>query len=258
MDRIDLSKRLISIADMVTPGNTFCDVGCDHGFLALYLVQERSAPYGIASDIGVGPLSAAKEHIFQMGYEDVIDLRLSDGLEKIAPFEAKSLIIAGMGGPLALKILETHRDVTDSFEEIIVSPQSMIKEFRLGLLEGGYKILKENMVYDEGKYYLIMKIVSKADDSKPNNENFVEDIKKVIGDSDTDFDLISAELEANYGKYLIAHKNKVFVDFLLKEKSINERILVSLDKEKHKERFLEISRKNMLNRIAYDMCMLND
>ncbi|MDE7427736.1 MAG: class I SAM-dependent methyltransferase, partial [Lachnospiraceae bacterium] len=77
-----LSERLRTVAGMVTRGNVVCDVGCDHGFTAIYLVQQGISPRALAMDLREGPLSAAGEHIAAYGLGERIETRLSDGLHK--------------------------------------------------------------------------------------------------------------------------------------------------------------------------------
>ena len=102
---MQLSLRLSAIADLVTEGNRLVDVGCDHGYLPVYLIFEKKIPQAIAADVGKGPLSRAKEHIHQYGLDNYIETRLSDGLKEIGKEEGDTLVIAGMGGPLMEKIL---------------------------------------------------------------------------------------------------------------------------------------------------------
>ena len=85
---MELSVRLRTIADLVTPGNTVADVGCDHGFVSIYLYENRIAPKVYAMDLRKGPLSRAKDHIKQKGYEAYIETRLSDGVQALQAGEA--------------------------------------------------------------------------------------------------------------------------------------------------------------------------
>ena len=39
--------RLCAIAGMVTKGNRLADVGCDHGYLSIWLVSEKTVPSAI-------------------------------------------------------------------------------------------------------------------------------------------------------------------------------------------------------------------
>ena len=89
----------MAIAGMVTGGNRLADVGCDHGYLSIYLVSEKKVPSAIAMDVRPGPLSRARKNISCYGLEDYIETRLSDGLMKLEPGRGRYLVIAGMGGP---------------------------------------------------------------------------------------------------------------------------------------------------------------
>ncbi len=156
---VQLSKRLQALADMVTPGNRVADVGCDHGFLSIYLVQQGIAPGVIAGDVRKGPLSAAQKHVAEYGLEAYIDTRLSDGLEKYRTGEADTLICAGMGGPLMQRILMAHREVTFSFKELILQPQSELEAFRVFLRNQGFVVAEENILCEDGKYYFMFRVI---------------------------------------------------------------------------------------------------
>ena len=105
---MQLSLRLSAIADLVTEGNRLVDVGCDHGYLPVYLMLNHKIPGAIATDVGKGPLARAQEHIAQYGMSKYIEARLCDGLQGVRTGEGDTLVIAGMGGPLMEKILTEH------------------------------------------------------------------------------------------------------------------------------------------------------
>ena len=109
-----LSRRLQTIADMIPRGKTVVDVGCDHGYLPIYLLKNHWIPGAVAVDVRPGPLERARRNIEAFGLEDYIETRLSDGLEAVAPGEGQVLVIAGMGGPLMEKILERESDTADA------------------------------------------------------------------------------------------------------------------------------------------------
>ena len=157
-----LSERLQMLARMVTPGNRAADVGCDHGFLSIYLVQAGISPRVIAMDVRKGPLAAAREHIDACGLGAYIETRISDGLTALKPQEADTVICAGMGGRLMERILTEGAEKAAFFKELILQPQSEIGEFRGFLRRTGYEIVEEDMVCDGGKYYFAMKAVPSA------------------------------------------------------------------------------------------------
>lgn len=160
MKAVELSARMQAFADMVSKGSVVCDIGCDHGWVSIYLVQQGIASKVLAMDVGKGPLERAKEHIQSYHLENYIETRLSDGLTALQMGEADCMICAGMGGPLMMRILTEGREKAKSLKELILQPQSEIALFRAFLRQEGYRVIKENMVYEEGKYYPMMKVVA--------------------------------------------------------------------------------------------------
>ena len=118
-------------------------------------------------------------------------------------------MIAGMGGALVIRILDTYREVTNSLKEIILQPQSEIYKVREHLLKEGFVILDENMVCEDGKYYPMMKVCI----SKENTCEMWND----------------AELE--YGKFLLEKKHPVLLQFLKRELEIRKQILDRLSEQ---------------------------
>ena len=157
--KVQLSERLTAIAEMVTEGNRLVDVGCDHGYLPVYLMLQHKIPGAIATDVGKGPLARAQEHIAQYHMESYIETRLCNGLSEIRPGEGDTLVIAGMGGPLMERILNEGRHALPGFQELILQPQSDIPHFRRFVMQNGYQIIQEEMILEDGKFYPIMKAV---------------------------------------------------------------------------------------------------
>ena len=157
--KVQLSERLTAIAEMVTEGNRLVDVGCDHGYLPVYLMLQHKIPGAIATDVGKGPLTRAQEHIAQYHMEAYIETRLCNGLSEIRSGEGDTLVIAGMGGPLMERILSEGRHALPGFQELILQPQSDIPHFRRFVMQNGYQIIQEELILEEGKFYPIMKAV---------------------------------------------------------------------------------------------------
>ena len=165
-----LSRRLSCVAGMVTPGNRVADIGTDHAFLPILLVQEKKIPSAIAMDIGEGPLSRAREHIEKEKLTKQIETRLSDGLSAFCPNEADSIVIAGMGGSLITRILTEGRDKLSSVKELVLSPQSEVPLVRNYLIKSGLYIDKEAFIEDMGKYYSVFHVCVKHDDRNWSTE----------------------------------------------------------------------------------------
>ena len=188
-----LSKRLQTIADFVKKGAVVADIGTDHAHIPIYLIKNNIISKAYACDINAGPLEKAKENINYYGVKN-IELRLSNGLEKLKTDEADTVIIAGMGGELIIDILDRGQGFFDKKNTFILSPHTKIEEVRNYLLRKGLKILKEDMCIDEGKFYTVMEAV-------------------YMGKT---FSYTKGELL--FGKYLIDNKNPVLFEYLKKEK----------------------------------------
>lgn len=137
-------------------GVTACDVGCDHGFVAIYLIEENISPRVIAMDINKGPLLRAREHIESVSLSTYIETRLSDGLENLMIGEAECMIAAGMGGRLIVKIMDDYPEKLRSLRCLVLQPQSELSFVRSYLRKQGFVIRKEDMVLEDGKFYPMM------------------------------------------------------------------------------------------------------
>lgn len=186
-------------ASFVTPGNRLCDVGTDHAYIPIALVQEGTVPSALAMDVNEGPLERAKEHIREFRLESCIHTRLSDGVQALHPGEADSVLIAGMGGALTIKILSEGRQVLESVKELILQPQSELDKVRRYLAESGYSIEREEMVQEDGKYYTVM--------------------KAVVGEM-----LYDREIFYHYGKLLLEQRHPVLREYLQQREGICEKI----------------------------------
>lgn len=156
---MQLSERLLAVAGLVTPGLRLADVGTDHGYIPLWLTEQGVIPGAIAMDVNQGPLERARENIRNHGLEEKIETRLSDGVAALRPGEAESVVIAGMGGCLMIKILEDGAEVLQTVKELVLQPQSDIDQVRRYLYAAGYQITKEKMILEDGKYYPMMHVV---------------------------------------------------------------------------------------------------
>lgn len=209
---VKISNRLMTAAALVTQGYTLADVGTDHGYIPIYLLQQEKIPSAIAMDINEGPLERAKEHIALYGLQAYIQTRLSDGVAALKPGEVEAVLIAGMGGGLVMHILKDGEKVCQSAKELILQPQSEIEHVREFLREKGYTILAEDMVYEDGKFYPMMKV-------QYQGEN-VEELK----------------LSDLYGGLLLQNRHPVLKTFLEKERLIYTGIKENLAKQPASEK----------------------
>lgn len=242
-----LSRRLQMLADMVTPGNTVADVGCDHAFLSIYLVQAGISPHVLAMDVRKGPLAAAREHIEGSGLNTYIKLRLSDGLEGLGEGEAETVLCAGMGGRLMARILKAGETRARAMKELILQPQSELKEFRIFLRREGYRILAEDGVFEEGKYYFAVKAaytgaVSEGETCQGAAAYVGEALEQEpcqgtdAGRVKTGVDERRQDIFDEYGELMLAGRHPVLKQYLLHKQEKAGGILEKLEAEYSPER----------------------
>lgn len=154
---IKLDTRLKMAADEVRQGRKVTDIGTDHAYLPAYLIENNICPSAIAADIGKGPLENAKKVVSTSPLlSERIELRLSDGLEKISSDEADDIVIAGMGGILISEILTKAPWVKDENKRLILQPMSHAEDVRKYLCENGFEIIKEKASTDGKHNYIII------------------------------------------------------------------------------------------------------
>lgn len=207
MEFVRLTKRLQTVADLVTRGNVVADIGTDHGYLPIYLIQNNITPRVIGMDVNKGPLGKALENITYYQVDNQIDLRLSDGLMQLHENEAQTITICGMGGKLIAKILENSKDKIVSNQELILSPQSELQQFREFLFNNKFHIINEEMITDDGKFYVIIKCQLCLDDND----------KMSLKNTHEHHDLVQ-DVYLKFGKHLLENRNLTLKQFLIKEK----------------------------------------
>lgn len=157
MRELALQPRLQLLADMVPAGSRLADVGTDHGYLPVYLLQQGRISRAIASDIVDGPLQHARQTAAE--YEvDGIDFRLCPGLDAIAPHEADTVVIAGMGGETIQAILSAAPWTADGSHLLLLQPMTKVEYLRKWLLDNGYAFTEERLVWDKDHLYPVFAV----------------------------------------------------------------------------------------------------
>ena len=262
---MNISNRLKSVANMVA-FKTCVDVGTDHGYVPIYLCLNNICDYVIAMDINRGPLSVCFDNIQKYRLSDRIYTRLCDGLSDYDAGEAETVVISGMGGLLIEKILSRDIELAKSFKQLVLSPQGDEKVVRKFLKENGFIIEKEDMIFDEGKYYLIIDARFYQNDTKSDEklldeelsddeidnkndieiDNSKEDIETINEDeNDHEEEKLVEEIKECFGEYLVENKNKVFVEYVTKEHRNYSFILECL-KEKEAENKVDSTKNRMI------------
>lgn len=205
---MELSKRLQAVADLVGNGEVVADIGTDHGYIPIYLVQSGKCSKVLAMDINEGPYLRAKQHVAGYGLSHQIETRQSDGMKALENNEVTSVIIAGMGGGLVMKILDQDRRLWPELQELILQPQSELAKVRAYLQENHWTITKEDMVFEEGKYYPMMYVTHEEKGTQSAKYN---------------------HMELEYGPKLLQMKHPILLQFIMREIELKTKVLQSLE-----------------------------
>ena len=155
--KIPLSNRLLACCRFVAPGDRVADIGCDHGYLGIYLLTKGIASAVIASDIREGPLKSAVRNSEKYGVRDRISFYLSDGVRNI-PRQFDTLVCAGMGADTMISILTAAPWLKDAQYRLVLQCQSKTPMLRQFLSENGWRIAEETVIKDGRFLYTVMEV----------------------------------------------------------------------------------------------------
>ena len=275
---INISERLKCVAGLVNKGARVADIGTDHAYLPIYLVQNGISNKVYACDVRKEPLRRAKLHIDEYGLSDKITTQLCDGPKGINKGDVDTVTICGMGGKLMKNILKAGIDKLGDNTQLVLSAQSELRDFRKYLLETGIYIKSEHMLLEDGKYYFIFDCVYNTQDEYHlnvtniqqnniyenaasagdihnnnihNNDSHKEDNDKEYNDKKKI--TAYAEEELRYGRYLLDNKSEVLYEYLNKELTSCNNIRNSLINNKEQS----ISIKSRIHAIDDDIDVIN-
>lgn len=143
-------KRLETITKYIEETDIVADIGCDHGYLLQIAIKNKNIKKGYAIDNKQGPLNSAKNNLDKF---DNVDFILSDGLKNVNNSDINCVVIAGMGGMLINSIINDSIDKFKCINKLILCPNRNVDKVRLFLVENGFKIIDEDIVFEDGKYY---------------------------------------------------------------------------------------------------------
>lgn len=213
--RVKLNDRLNSVASLVFEERKIIDIGCDHAFLSIYLVQNKRPIKIIASDINEGPLELAQENIKKYNVLDKIIIKLGNGLEAIEE-DIDTIIISGMGGLNMVGILKYYPDKYKNVDTIILSPNSDTNIVRKEICKLGFYIDDEVLVKEKNIIYPVIRF--KREKKKYSYKDYL------------------------YGPVLIEKHDPLFIEYLTKEKNTKEKLLEVLPK-KYFEKRLQLKKE---------------
>lgn len=201
-----LTDRLLKIASLVTEGKRIADIGTDHGYIPVHLLNEGKVSFAILADVNKGPLDNARKEINYNKLSDKVDLRLGSGIEVLEVGEVDEIIIAGMGGILISELLKAKCEVAHSVDKLILQPMQAQKELRKYLLNNGYSIIDEVLVKEDFRIYEII-------------------VAKYTGANTT----VQDEIYFEVGSKLIENKDPLLNEFIDKKISMYNSIIKKLE-----------------------------
>lgn len=151
-----LSGRLAALTAFVPQGARMADIGTDHAYVPIDLVQKNIAISAVAADVHIGPYQAAKDNIESLGLDNKISVRFGDGLAVLSPGEVDTVVIAGMGASTIIEILNSTPEVTSSLSRLILQPMVATGTVRRWLSANKWRIIDEALVQDDGRLYEIL------------------------------------------------------------------------------------------------------
>ena len=208
---IELGERLTRVASFVPNGSKVCDVGSDHAYLPVYLIQKDQITCAIAGEVVEGPYLSAKQTVRDYRMENRIEVRLGDGLQILSKEDdITAVTICGMGGELISRILEAgyNGGHLNGRERLILQPNVAEHFVREWLMNHSYHIVEETVVEDNHRLYEI--IVAEPVDKR------------------VDY----TELELKYGPILLKESSALSVAKWNRMNRKNEEILEQLQKSK--------------------------
>ena len=156
--KLPLSERLLACAGFVRPGDRVADIGCDHGYLGIYLLTQGIASSMIEADINEAPLQSALHNAHKYGTAEKMTFYLSDGVRNI-PRDFDALVCAGMGADTMMHILDSAPWLRNSHYRLILQCQSKRPELRKYLYANGFRITRETLAQDGRFIYPITEVV---------------------------------------------------------------------------------------------------
>ncbi|SFC52594.1 tRNA (adenine22-N1)-methyltransferase [Alkalibacterium subtropicum] len=222
MNSVNLSKRLQVVADYVEKGARLADIGSDHAYLPCYLAQNKQIDCAVAGEVVEGPFLNAVNEVSRLDLEETVSVRLGNGLQVLNDYDAITTItIAGVGGPLIVRILEEGRQLgkRTGQETLILQPNVNERAVREYLMNESYAIEAETILEENGKRYEIIK-------AKPSADKPAYDEKDLL-----------------FGPFLRQEKSSVFKEKWKGEAGKTRYVLEQMEKaeRKNKEKLEELN-----------------
>lgn len=195
-------------------GSRIADIGSDHALIPSYLALRQRISYAVAGEVRIGPLQSAQKQVAAFGLQHVVDVRLGNGLEVIAPGEVDTVIIAGMGGSLIASILTEGRDRLEGVQQLILQPNVAEADVRRWLLHNGWYLQDEMILNEDGYIYEILVAIPES----PGQPRLYEELSLKCGIR------LDQSRQLLMGPHLLRNPNTVWMEKWERELNKLERI----------------------------------
>ncbi len=153
----NISQRLLDVADFIPGGAKLLDVGSDHAYLPIYLLQEGLINSAIAGEVAQGPCRSALANVAAAGLNQQIEVRLADGLDAFDSADGVTTIaICGMGGRLIADILTAGQEKLTDLDRLVLQPNNREDDVRAWLSDHDFQIIAEKIMTEKRKFYEII------------------------------------------------------------------------------------------------------
>lgn len=213
--QIPITERLKTVAEMIEKTGTLCDIGTDHGYLPIYLLQQQKIDYAYACDVRDGPLKNAAKNIAAFHMKNYVQTVKSDGLKELSEKEFDVISICGMGGRLIANILANDIDTARRAKYLVLQPQSEIPVLRRFLSENHFVINEERIALEDRRFYVLMSV---ANGEEPNRD----------------------EMSYQLGRHLLNQNDNLTKQYLTKELNRFQTILNARGGSEHAPEIYEI------------------
>ncbi|WP_059171163.1 tRNA (adenine(22)-N(1))-methyltransferase TrmK [Bacillus sp. FJAT-27445] len=227
MNAQQLSKRLAAVASFVPKGAKLADIGSDHAYLPCYLAKKELISFAVAGEVVEGPFLSAKKQVQNEGLQDLIKVRMGNGLEVINPGDADCITIAGMGGTLIAEILEAGKEKLGYVDRLILQPNVSAISVREWLYKNGWELIDEAILEEDGKIYEVL-VAEKGNPDKPYKNGLEKGLL--------------------FGPFLLEDKGTVFNKKWTLEKENWQRVQAQLEKAQESLE-VEMKRKELREKI---------
>lgn len=176
MQRKDrVTKRFYAIMNMMEPCQTIADIGSDHGKLASYVLMEGICQQVITTDCSEHSLQKARNLFANHPNETKVSFRIGDGLSVLEQGEAQGIVIAGMGGQLIASLLDKEQAIVQTASWLILQPMQQVSCLRAYLNHSSWAIVEEDLIFEENRYYDVIKIRPNLHNEKKENSAFFDE-----------------------------------------------------------------------------------